>query len=59
MKLLRVFAAVFMFAGILVGCLTLLLLVTLLVRFPLLLIAVLLACWALSRLLTPPQKAHQ
>lgn len=50
MKLLRVFAAVFMFAGILTGCLALLLLVILMVRFPPLLIAVLLACWIFCRL---------
>ncbi|CAH0650883.1 MULTISPECIES: hypothetical protein [Pseudomonas] len=51
MKLLRIFAAVFMFAGILAGCLTLLLLVLLMVRFPPLLIAVVLACWIVNRLL--------
>ncbi len=34
MKLLQIFAAVFMFAGILAGCLGLLLLVLLMVRFP-------------------------
>lgn len=48
---LRILAAVFMFVGILAGCLALLLLVILLVRFPPLLIAVLLACWILCRLL--------
>ncbi len=51
MKLLRIFAAVFMFAGILAGCLALLLLVFLMVRFPPLLIAVVLACWIVNRLL--------
>lgn len=50
MKLLRIFAAVFMFAGILAGCIALLLLVLLMVRFPPLLIAVLLACWIFCRL---------
>jgi hypothetical protein len=50
MKLLRIFAAVLMFAGILAGCLALLLLVMLMVRFPPLLIAVLLACWFFCRL---------
>ncbi|MBP2842815.1 hypothetical protein [Pseudomonas sp. PNP] len=50
MTLLRILAAVFMFVGILAGCLALLLLVILLVRFPPLLIAVLLACWILCRL---------
>ena len=43
--LLRTFAAAFMFAGILAGCLAILLLVILMVRFPPLLIAVVLACW--------------
>ena len=43
--LLRTVAAVFMFAGILAGCLAILLLVILMVRFPPLLIAVVLACW--------------
>jgi len=50
MKLLRIFAAAFMFAGILAGCLVLLLLVILMVRFPPMLIAVLLACWTFCRL---------
>ncbi|MBC3474921.1 MULTISPECIES: hypothetical protein [Pseudomonas] len=50
MKLLRVFAAVFIFAGILAGCLTLMLLVILMLRFPPILFVVLLACWMLSRL---------
>jgi len=51
MKLLRMFAAVLMFTGILAGCLAILLLVFLMVRFPPLLIAVLLACWMFCRLL--------
>ncbi|WP_279222526.1 hypothetical protein [Stutzerimonas kunmingensis] len=42
--LLRTFAAVFVFAGILAGCLAMLLLVILMVRFPPLLVAVVLAC---------------
>ncbi|MWK54656.1 hypothetical protein GO594_01580 [Pseudomonas otitidis] len=50
MKLLRVLAAAVMFAGILAGCLALLLLVILMVRFPPLLLAVLLTCWIVSRL---------
>jgi len=54
--LLRTVAAVFMFAGILAGCLALLLLVILIVRFPALLIAVLVACWLLSRLQKSSQK---
>lgn len=51
MKLLmRTFAAVFVFGGILAGCLAMLLLVIVIVRFPPLLIAVVLACWILNRL---------
>jgi hypothetical protein len=55
--LLRTFAAVFVFAGILVGCLAMWLLVILMVRFTPLLIAVMLACGILSRLLSP-KKIH-
>lgn len=51
MTLLRVLTAVFMFVGILAGCLALLLLVILMLRFPPLLVAVVLACWILCRLL--------
>lgn len=54
--LLRTVASAFMFAGILAGCLALLLLVILMVRFPPLLIAVLVACWLLSRLQKSSQK---
>lgn len=49
--LLRTFTAVVVFAGILAGCLTLLLLVILMARFPLMLIALVLACWVFSRML--------
>lgn len=48
--LLRTFAAAFMFAGILAGCLAILLLVILRVRFPPLLVAGILACWIFNRL---------
>ncbi|WP_337160257.1 hypothetical protein [Pseudomonas putida] len=60
MKLwLCTFAAVFVFAGILVGCLVIVLLVILMVRFPLLLAAVALACWILNRLMqTTDKKSH-
>ncbi|MEE1950330.1 hypothetical protein V0R48_15200 [Pseudomonas alcaligenes] len=54
--LLRTFAAALMFAGILTGCLTIMLLVILMVSFPPLLIAVLVACWLLSRLQKSSQK---
>lgn len=50
MAILRLLAALFVFVGILAGCVVALLLVILLVRFPPLLIAVLLACWIFSRL---------
>jgi len=42
---LRTLVSAFMFAGIFAGCLAILLLVILMVRFPPLLIAVVLACW--------------
>lgn len=54
--LLRTFASALMFAGILTGCLTIMLLVILMVRIPPLLIAVLVACWLLSRLQKSSQK---
>lgn len=50
MKLIRIFSAVFIFIGILAGCLALLLIAMLMVRFPPLLSCVLLTCWILSRL---------
>ena len=49
-KLLRIFAAVFIYAGILAGCIAALLLLILMVRFPPLLIAVVLSGWIFSRL---------
>lgn len=58
MSLLRIFAAVVMFFGILAGCVALLLLVILMMRFPPLLIAVLLACWILCQLLKVFQKSE-
>jgi len=48
--LLRGVAALLVFAGILAGCVTALLLVIMMLRLPPLLIAVLLACWVFSRL---------
>ena len=50
MAILRLLASLFIFVGILVGCVAALLLVVMLLRFPLLLFAVLLACWIFSRL---------
>lgn len=51
MAILRLLAALLVFAGILVGCVAALLLIVVLLRFPLLLIAVLLTCWIFRRLL--------
>ncbi|MNN22754.1 hypothetical protein D3C81_1361290 [compost metagenome] len=50
MAILRLFASLLVLAGILAGCIAALLLVIVLLRFPLLLIAVLLACWIVGRL---------
>ena len=44
-QLLRTMAAVFVFAGILAGCFAVLLLVILIVRFPPLVLVVVVACW--------------
>lgn len=52
MSVLKLLAALFMFVGILAGCIATLLLVILMVRFPPLLIAVLLACWIYRKLQT-------
>lgn len=57
--LLRTFAAVFVFAGILAGCLAMLLLVIVMVRFPPLLVAVVLACWILCRLMNALRRKDQ
>ena len=51
--LLRTFAAALMFAGILAGCLAILLLVILLVRFPPLILVVVLACWIYRKVRIP------
>ena len=50
MPLLQLIAALFVFVGILAGCMAALLLGILMVRFPLLLIALVLTCWIFSRL---------
>lgn len=49
-RLVRIFATMFMFVGILAGCMTVLLLLGLMVRFPPLLIAAVLTCLIFSRL---------
>jgi len=50
MAILRLLASLFVFVGVLVRCVAALLLLVVLLRFPLLLIAVLLTCWIFSRL---------
>ena len=49
-QLVRIFAALFIFVGILAGCMTAIFLLILMVRFPLLLIAAVLTCLIFSRL---------
>lgn len=56
---LKLLAALFVLVGILAGCVTALLLVILMMRFPVLLVAVLLACWIFTRLQNPERKASQ
>ena len=55
-QLLRIFAAVFVFVGILASAIAAQLPVILMVRFPPLLIAVVLSCWIFSRLLNTTDK---
>ncbi len=50
MAILRLLASLLVFVGILVGCVATLLLVFVLLRFPLLLIAILLTCWIFNQL---------
>lgn len=58
MKLLiKTVASAFIFAGILAGCLAVLLMLILMARFPPLLIAVVLACWIFSRLQAAPESS--
>ncbi|KPW40313.1 hypothetical protein C2E19_05115 [Pseudomonas sp. DTU12.3] len=49
-RLVLIFATMFMFVGILAGCMTALLFLVLMVRFPPLLIAAVLTCLIFSRL---------
>ncbi|WP_447738470.1 hypothetical protein [Pseudomonas laurentiana] len=51
--LLRTVASAFMFAGILAGCLVVLLLVILMVRFPPLILVAVLACWIYRKVRVP------
>ena len=52
-QLLRTMAAVFVFAGILAGCFAVLLLVILIVRFPPLILVVVVACWIYRKVCNP------
>lgn len=47
---IKLLGAMFVFVGILAGCVTALALVILILRFPVLLVAVLLTCWIFSRI---------
>ena len=49
-QLVRIFAALFIFVGILAGCMTAIFLLILMVRFPLLLIAAVLTCLIFNQL---------
>jgi len=51
--LLRTFAAMFVFAGILVGCLAMLLLVILMMRFPPIILVFVVACWIYRKVRLP------
>ena len=52
-QLLRTIAAVFVFAGILAGCFAVLLLVILIVRFPPLILVVVVTCWIYRKIRMP------
>ena len=56
LAVLKLLGALFVFVGILTGCVTALALVILMLRFPVLLVAVLLTCWIFSRLLSTTDK---
>lgn len=50
LAVLKLLGAMLVFVGILAGCMTALALVILMLRFPVLLVAVLLTCWIFSRI---------
>lgn len=56
---LKLFGALLVFVGIMAGCFAALLLVIALVRFPPLLVAVILACWIFNRLQHSEWKGSQ
>ncbi len=55
LAVLKLLGAIFVFVGILAGCVTALALVILMLRFPVLLVAVLLTCWIFSRIQSKSQ----
>ena len=55
LAVLKLLGALFVFVGILAGCVTALALVILMLRFPVLLVAVLLTCWIFSRIQSKSQ----
>ncbi|MGG5873373.1 hypothetical protein [Pseudomonas peli] len=55
LTVLKLLGALFVFVGILAGCVTALALVILMLRFPVLLVAVLLTCWIFSRIQSKSQ----
>ena len=50
LAVIRIIGGLFVFVGIVAGCMAALLLIIAMVRFPPLLIALLLACWIFNRL---------
>ncbi|WP_312125800.1 hypothetical protein [Pseudomonas sp.] len=57
MAITKLLATMFMFVAILAGCVAALLMLIVLVRFPLLLLPVLLTCWVVSGLQNSPEKS--
>lgn len=55
LAVIKLLGAMFVFVGILAGCVTALALVILMLHFPVLLVAVLLACWIFSRIQSKSQ----
>ncbi|VFB17919.1 hypothetical protein [Pseudomonas fragi] len=59
LAVIKLIGALFMFVGILAGCMAAMLLMLVVIRFPPLLIALLLACWIFSRLKNAYCKASE
>lgn len=56
LAVIKIIGGLFVFVGIVAGCMATLLLLIIVVRFPPLLIALLLACWIFSRVQTAYRK---